>query len=74
MKKFHTSKEIPFTKSFKTGQIFAMEGSRGILVDGVLFQSEAYHGKNSSSFKTSFKQWVIGLSFEVYNIFLPQLA
>ena len=36
--------------------------------------SGALHGKNSSNFKTSFKQWVIGLSFEVYNSFLPQLT
>ena len=29
---------------------------------------------DSSTFKTSFKWHVIGLSFEVYNSFLPQLA
>ena len=36
--------------------------------------SEAFHGTNSLSLKTSFKQLVIGLSFEVYKSFLPQLA
>ena len=29
---------------------------------------------DSSSFNTSFKRHGIGLSFEVYNSFLPQLA
>ena len=36
--------------------------------------SGAFHDRDSSSFKTSFKQHVIGLSFEIYNSFLPQLA
>ena len=36
--------------------------------------SGALHGKNTSNFKTFFKQWVIGISFEVYNSFVPQLA
>ena len=36
--------------------------------------SGAFHDRNSSNFKTSFKRHVIGLSFEVYNSFLPQLA
>ena len=36
--------------------------------------SGAFHDRDSSSFKTSSKQHVIGLSFEVYNSFLPHLA
>ena len=32
------------------------------------------HDRDSSSFKTNFKLQVIGLSFEVNNSFLPQLA
>ena len=36
--------------------------------------SRASHGKNSSSFKIALKQLVKKLSFEVYNLFLPQLA
>ena len=36
--------------------------------------SGAFHDIDSSSFKTSFKRHGIGLSFEVYNFFLPQLA
>ena len=36
--------------------------------------SGAFQDRDSSSFKTSFKRHVIGLSFEVYNSFLPQLA
>jgi hypothetical protein len=36
--------------------------------------SEASHDRDSSSFKTSFKRQVIGLSFEVYKSFLSQLA
>ena len=71
-----------FEKSFKIGRIFAMHGglktsfSRSGLKKTHFYQnwSEALHGKNSSNFKTFFKQWVIGLSFEVYNSFLPQLA
>ena len=34
----------------------------------------AFHDRDSSSIKTSFKQHIIGLSFVVYNSFLPQLA
>ena len=36
--------------------------------------SGAYHDRDSSSFKNSFKLHVIGLSFEVYKSFLTQLA
>ena len=36
--------------------------------------SGAFHDKDSSSFSIAFKQHVIGLSFVVYNSFLPQLA
>ena len=33
-----------------------------------------FHDRDSSSFSIAFKWHVIGLSFEVYNSFLPQLA
>ena len=36
--------------------------------------AEAFHGKNSSSFKVAFKQLVKKAFFEVYNFFLGQLA
>ena len=36
--------------------------------------SEAFHDRAFSSFSIAFKRHVIGLSFEVYNYFLPQLA
>ena len=36
--------------------------------------SGAFHDKDSSSFSIAFKLHVIGLSFEVYKSFLPQLA
>ena len=39
-----------------------------------LNSSGAFHDRDSSSFKTFYKQHGIGLSFEVYNSFLPQLA
>ena len=38
------------------------------------FKTHLHICRDSSSFKTSFKRHVIGLSFEVYNSFLPQLA
>ena len=44
------------------------------LIIGLRKQSEAFHDRDSSSFKTSFKRHVIGLSFEVCNSFLLQLA
>jgi len=36
--------------------------------------SGAFHDRDSSSFSIAFKRHVIGLSFEVYNSILPQLA
>ena len=36
--------------------------------------SGAFHDKDSSGFSIAFKGHVIGLSFEVYNSFLPELA
>ena len=58
-------------RSFKTGWIFITEGPRQTLVKMVPFLVKR---AGPSRFKTSFKQWIIGLSFEVYNSFLPQFA
>ena len=57
-----------FEKSFETGRIFAMKGSRWVLAEGVLFRLRGCghaHGHAMPNFILDSKSSVLGLSNEV---------
>ena len=57
-----------FERSFETGQIFVMKGSRRVLVEGVLFHLRGRghaQGHATPNFIHYFKSSILGLSNEV---------
>lgn len=70
-RKNDTSFEDPKIEHFNPGEKL---GIASPYLTGKAPLSGAFFSKNSSSLKTFFKQWAIGISFEVYASFLPYLA